>query len=405
MTMHVPEISAVLDDAPGPRIVGMSNRARNARVLARAHVQPIDLAACAHLESEDALLAVRSELAINVPLVAALPDPDAGVRLIGPAGGPYALFGHAEAVRPLLARYFAGEALDATVAVPVLAVPDTAALSLASPELAARATRSLLLAAAKRTDGVVSRTLNRPLSRFFSRIFLALGLRPGHASLVNLLIGLGCAYCAAQTGYWSMVLAGTLFQLASAFDGVDGEMARSTLSESPRGAWIDTAVDNFTYVACLLGVSIGWAREGIGAAQLWLAAGVTLLVPVALLLLMRFVQRYGPDGSLVFVDRCVERAAQDSGRASLRIARVLFFALRRDVFAALFFVISWSGARAAVPIAVAAGAAVALLTLLGHRPRLLAAAQALGANATPSPAPGIAAETGGFARSSASDGL
>ena len=89
------------------------------------------------------------------------------------------------------------------------------------------------------------------------------------------------------------------------------------------------------------------------------------------------VQRYGPDGSLVFVDRCVERAAQDSGRASLRLARILFYALRRDVFAALFFVICWSGVRAAVPIAVAFGAAVALLTLLAHRPRLLAAAQAL----------------------------
>lgn len=372
------EISAVLDDAPGPRIVGMANRARNARVLARAGARRVELAAGAGLAADQPLLALRADLAINVALLADLPDPAAGPWLLGPAEGPHALFGHAEAVRPLLARYFTGEPLHATAALPVHGLPETAALSLASPELALRATRSLLLQAAKRTDGVVSRTFNRPLSRFFSRAFLALGLTPGHASLVSLLIGLGCAYCAAQTGYWSMVLAGALFQLASAFDGVDGEMARSTLSESPRGAWIDTAVDNFTYVACLLGVSIGWAREGVGTAGLWLAASVTLLVPVALLLLMRFVQRYGPDGSLVFVDRCVERAAQDSGSASLRLARVLFFALRRDVFAALFFAISWSGARAAVPIAVAAGAVVALLTLLGHRPRLLAAAQALG---------------------------
>jgi CDP-L-myo-inositol myo-inositolphosphotransferase len=378
MTTHACQIAAVLEDAPGPRIVGMTNRARNERVLARAGLQPIELAAGAGLAPDRPLLAVRADLAINVALIAELPDSATGVQLIGPADGPHALFGEAEAVRPLLARYFAGEALHATAALPVLAVPETAALSLAGPGLATRATRSLLLQAAKRTDGIVSRSFNRPLSRFFSRIFFALGLTPDHASLVNLLIGLACAYCAAQTGYWSMVLAGALFQLASAFDGVDGEMARTTLSESPRGAWIDTAVDNFTYVACLLGVSVGWAREGIGTAGLWLAAGVTLLVPVALLLLMRFVQRYGPDGSLVFVDRCVERAAQDSGRASLRLARVLFFALRRDVFAALFFAISWSGVRAAVPIAVAAGAVVALLTLFGHRPRLLAAAQALG---------------------------
>jgi hypothetical protein len=154
-------------------------------------------------------------------------------------------------------------------------------------------------------------------------------------------------------------------------------MARATLGESPRGAWIDTAVDNATYVACLLGVSIGWVREGIGPAGLALAFALMVIVPGTLLVLMRFVQRYGPDGSLVFVDRCVERAARDSGRATLRLFRVLFYALRRDVFALIFFAISLTGVRAAVPVTVAFGAAVALLTLLLHRPRLLAAAQSL----------------------------
>jgi CDP-L-myo-inositol myo-inositolphosphotransferase len=376
MGMRGSEIVAVLADAQGPRIVGMHNRARNARVLARAGAQSIELAAASQLAADQPLLAVRADLAINVALFDALPAAEQGARLLGPAGGPHALFGRAEELRPLLARYFAGEPLAEGTA-PVVTVGERAALSLATPQHVRSATRSLLLQAAKRTDGIVSRNVNRKISRFFSRIFLALGLTPGHASLASMLIGLGCAYYAAQTGYWSMVLAGALFQLASAFDGVDGEMARTTLSESPRGAWIDTAVDNATYIACLLGVSIGWAREGIGLAGLWLAGTVSLIVPVALLLLMRFVNRYGPDGSLVFVDRCVERAAQDSGRATLRLARVLFFALRRDVFAALFFAISFSGMRAAVPIAVAAGAVVALLTLLAHRPRLLAAAQAL----------------------------
>jgi phosphatidylglycerophosphate synthase len=374
--MRGSEVVAVLADAQGPRIVGLHNRARNARVLARAGAQCIELAAASQLAADQPLLAVRADLAINVALFDELPAAEQGALLLGPLGGPHALFGRAEQLRPLLARYFAGEPLPEGAARAVT-VSERAALSLATTQLVREGTHNLLLQAAKRTDGIVSRNVNRKISRFFSRIFLALGLTPGHASLANLLIGLGCAYYAAQTGYWSMVLAGALFQLASAFDGVDGEMARSTLSESPRGAWIDTAVDNGTYVACLLGVSIGWAREGIGLAGLWLAGTVTLIVPIALLLLMRFVNRYGPDGSLVFVDRCVERAAQDSGRATLRLARVLFFALRRDVFAALFFAISWSGMRAAVPIAVAAGAVVALFTLLAHRPRLLAAAQAL----------------------------
>ena len=233
--------------------------------------------------------------------------------------------------------------------------------------------------AAKATDGIVSRNMNRRVSRFFSRIFLAWRMTPTQASAINLAIGLACAYYAAQTGYATMVLAGALFQLASAFDGVDGEMARTTLRESARGAWIDTAVDNITYAACLAGITIGWMREGIGPFGTALCGVLLVSVPVTLLALMRFVHRYGPDGSLVFVDRCVERAAQDSGRASLRVARLLFYALRRDVFAMLFFIVSLSGVRAAIPATVAVGVAIAIATLLGHRARLLAAAQALAA--------------------------
>jgi hypothetical protein len=52
--------------------------------------------------------------------------------------------------------------------------------------------------------------------------------------------------------------------------------------------------------------------------------------------------------------------------------------LRRDVFAFLFFLISFGGSRAVVPLTVAFGLFVALFTLLGHRRQLVAAAQALG---------------------------
>lgn len=254
---------------------------------------------------------------------------------------------------------------------------ENAAFAARDASEARRVTTRLLRLASKATDGIVSRNVNRRVSRFFSRIFLWLRMTPLQASLLNLVIGLLCAYYAAQTGYVTMVLAGALFQFASAFDGVDGEMARTTLSESTRGAWIDTAVDNITYAACLVGVSLGWMREGIGPLGTALCAALIVSVPLTLLSLMRFVHRYGPDGSLVFVDRCVERAAQDSGLASLRVARFLFYALRRDVFAALFFFVSLTGVRAAVPATVAFGVVIALLTLLGHRAQLLAAAQAL----------------------------
>jgi len=370
------ECSALLAEANGPRVVGMWNRARNERVLARCGIALIGADGCAGVAPERPLLAVRETLALNVAFCAALRAPGPAAQLIGPAGGPFALYGRARDVRPLLERYFAGDAL-AGEGLARNTVPDTQALSLATARDARNATRRLLQLAAKPTDGVVSRHFNRPVSRWFSRHFLTLGLSPDHASFVSLLIGLACAWFAAQTGALTMIVAGALFQFASAFDGVDGEMARATLRESQRGAWIDTAVDNVTYVACLFGVSVGWSREGIGTAGSWLAGVVLVVVPATLLLLMRFVRRFGTDGSLVFVDRCVERAAHDSGSASLRVSRLLFLALRRDVFSALFFLICLTGVRAAVPIAVACGACVAAATWLLHRPRLLAAAHAL----------------------------
>jgi hypothetical protein len=46
----------------------------------------------------------------------------------------------------------------------------------------------------------------------------------------------------------------------------------------------------------------------------------------------------------------VRRAARDTGRATLRLAALLFTLLRRDLFAVLFLAVSLTGQRAAVPV-------------------------------------------------------
>jgi CDP-L-myo-inositol myo-inositolphosphotransferase len=373
--MEARDVSVVLADATGLRVVGIPVRERNLRVLSRAGASLATLEEVAQLAPERRVLAVRADFVLQVAVFAALPAEANAACLVGPADGPYALFGPAHSVAAQLAAFVRGDSL--LTSVPVTTLPQQAALSAIDKAAARRTTATLLRLAAKPTDGVVSRNLNRRVSRLFSRVFLAWRMAPVQASVLNLAIGLACAYCAAQTGYATMVMAGMLFQFASAFDGVDGEMARTTLRESPRGAWIDTVVDNITYAACLVGITIGWMREGIGPLGTALCAALLVSVPATVLALMRFVHRYGPDGSLVFVDRCVERAAKDSGLTSLRVARLLFYALRRDVFAMLFFVVSLTGVRAAVPATVALGVAIALATLLGHRAQLLAAAQAL----------------------------
>lgn len=312
---------------PGPdvRVLGMSARTRNERVAARAG---------ARLVSRDQLAEYGGRPAVLVP----------ADRLLDLAAFPPSS-------------------------------PD-ALLDVSTRSARRRAARAILRRTAKPTDGWVSRHWNRPISRVVSLLLLSLGLRASHASAITLIAGLGAALAAAQPGYVPLVATGLLFQLASVLDGVDGEMARATLTESEAGARLDAIVDRITYVACFIGATIGWVREGHGAdALVWTAA-----VGIALVLTLarggRFVSRYAPDASFVFIDRSVRRAARKSRRMGLRLAPGLFTLMRRDLFAIVFLAISLTGLRVLIPALVAAGVIAANLTFSIYRRELAEAAVA-----------------------------
>jgi len=239
-----------------------------------------------------------------------------------------------------------------------------------------RAAWQILQRTRKATDGWVSSHCNRPISRVVSFALLSLGLRASHASALTLLVGLLAAAMAAQPSYAAFVSAGVLFQAASVLDGVDGEMARATLTESESGARLDAIVDQVTYVACLVGVTVGWVRDGGGPGAIVWTAAVALALVVSLLRGGRFVSRYAPNASFVFIDRSVRRAARDSGRVGLRLAARAFALLRRDTFAVIFLVVSVTGRRAIVPALVACGVVLANVTLTWYRRELAEAALA-----------------------------
>jgi CDP-L-myo-inositol myo-inositolphosphotransferase len=222
----------------------------------------------------------------------------------------------------------------------------------------------------------VARRFNRPISRVVSFGLLTLGLSASHASILTLLTGLFGAAVACRPGYQGYVLAGILFQLASVLDGVDGEMARATLTESEAGARLDTIVDHVTYVAFFAGVTIGWVRQGDGGqVVVWTVVTAGALV-LSLVRGARFVAEHAPDASFVFIDRSVRRAAQDSSGTMLRTAAGLFTLLRRDVFAVIFLLTSFTGQRLLVPALVAFGVFVANFTFSIYDRELAAAAAA-----------------------------
>jgi CDP-L-myo-inositol myo-inositolphosphotransferase len=315
------------------RVLGLSSRTRNARVARRAGATIVDEAS-----------SPRGQLspAIEVPAGVLI---DAGLFKPRPPS-------------------------------PGRIQPDgIAALDISTGQARSKAAWTLLRRTGKSSDGWVSRHLNRPVSRIVSWVLLSCGLSASHASFLTLLIGLVGALVAAEPGYVPFVVAGILFHVASILDGVDGEMARVTLTESEWGARIDTIVDQVTYVAFFAGMAVGWAREGSSReVAIW-----TVLIAAALVASLgrgaRFVAAHAPNASFVFIDRTVRRAARDAG-ATLRAVASMFTLLRRDVFAIVFLAVSLTGQRLLVPALVAFGILLANFTFSFYGRELAAAAAA-----------------------------
>ncbi len=360
-------------EGPDRRFLGGSARERNTRVALRAGAALHALGDIADDDTHPAVF-VPADTALMLTVFGDAALADAAARSsctrLESNHGASIVVGPAAAV----AAWVRGSA--GLPSLPRLRAGDDTILDLATRRSRRRATGVALRATEKATDGFVSRHFNRPISRACSRAALALGLSATGASLATLAFGLLTAFAASFPGYRAFVFTGLGFHLASVLDGVDGEIARSTLTESERGARVDTIVDQATYLACLGGVTIGWVREGSGMAALASALAVIAALVLTLLWAARFVARHADNASFVFIDRSVRRAARETGRLPLRLAAALFTLLRRDLFAVLFLAVSLTGQRALIPVLVLAGVAIANVTFALYGRELADAARA-----------------------------
>jgi phosphatidylglycerophosphate synthase len=352
-----------------PPLFRRSNRERNARIAARAGAAVADPQSLAALGPGVAVL-VSPQFAIAVELFAAAGEVGDSCVWLESTAGCAVLAGPVEQLTALLA------AGDPGASLPRRSIDPGAILDVSTRARRWRAERLILRRTGKATDGWVSRHWNRPISRAISAVLLSLGLSASHASILTLLVGFATAAIAMAPGYYPLLWTGVLFQLASILDGVDGEMARATLTESEAGARLDTIVDQLTYVTCFAGVTIGWFREGGGQTVVWWTVGVGVALVLSLARGGRFVARYAENASFVFIDRAVRRAARDTGRATLQLAAAAFTLLRRDVFAVIFLAVALTGQRALVPALITFGVVVANATFSAHHRDLVAAAAA-----------------------------
>jgi phosphatidylglycerophosphate synthase len=149
-------------------------------------------------------------------------------------------------------------------------------LAVHTPDRPRAAERRLLSTVRKPTDGWVSRRFNRALSLATTPWLIRMGVSPNTVTTVVFLIGLVAAALMASTRWELLVAAGVITQLASVWDGCDGEIARMTFRSSKFGAWYDTLTDNVRYMAMVVGAAIGLYRRDHADIYLWVAAAFVI---------------------------------------------------------------------------------------------------------------------------------
>lgn len=269
-------------------------------------------------------------------------------------------------------RFLPGEDALRALAIGRLAVLNLAAcIDLAHP---ADATRQIVRATAKRSDGVISRWLNRPVSQRISVLLLrhVPGVRPSHMTAVGALVAILMMACLLLGGAGGLIAGGVLFHVASVLDGVDGEIARASYRSSQAGAELDTRVDMLTNIGYFIGVAIALTRL-YGGRQAVVGGLAVLFALTGLALLAWLVRRGGKAGSFdVLKPYYRERFP---GGWQWLLTETLVVTTSRDFFAFAFGVVIVSGAGWAVSWLLMAFTATWLVAVLCAVPGVLRRAE------------------------------
>ena len=139
---------------------------------------------------------------------------------------------------------------------------------LAHPSEIVASEKHLLRHSGKSQDGMISKFLNRPISRVITRLLLKLPITPNAWTILTFALA-PVAFVFLVRGDYTGFLVGTaLFQLINILDGCDGEIARAKYLDSERGRRLDAFCDfvaNLIFVLCL---GIGLFRQPLVSANI-----------------------------------------------------------------------------------------------------------------------------------------
>ncbi len=245
--------------------------------------------------------------------------------------------------------------------------PATPVVLVQDHQTAREAHQMLLRSLRKPIDGVVSRTLNRPVSLFMSSFWVRTPLTPNMLTTITFMIALAAAVLAIQSEF---VWATLVMQFASILDGCDGEVARLKYQSSKLGGWLDNVFDDLSNMAFILGMGIGLYRDpGVAAPwnQVWLWAGIISV----LAMLVSFYFVYSKLLRRGIADPGNLKWGQTSDASAFRrfLGRYLEPLVKRDFYYLFFLVLALCQIPWMVMVFSFLGAVLAAVTIAGEETR------------------------------------
>ena len=246
---------------------------------------------------------------------------------------------------------------------------------LAQPSEIVASEKHFLRHIGKSQDGMVSKFLNRPISRVITRLLLKLPITPNAWTMLIFALAL-VAFVFLVRGDYTGFLAGTaLFQLINILDGCDGEIARAKYLDSERGRRLDAFCDfvaNLIFVLCL---GVGLFRQPSVSANIRFVYLFESLI--TFFLMARGLGRYVMPLLARDTTRVVSRRQEDFGVAERFFGRALtafiFQITQRDVIYFVFLLLAIAGRASWILHIVFAFSVITLLFRLFRRSWRLAA--------------------------------
>ncbi len=194
----------------------------------------------------------------------------------------------------------------------------------------------------RNTGGVIAKKVNKRISIPISLILARTRIHPNYLTVFNMGIGFLSALFLIQNTYWYIVLGGFFFQLASVFDGVDGEVAKFTFTVSKIGGWLDTISDNGTLFLFLAASSYLYFLNFTGYLAIAVIACLFIGLVTLLIAMITYLKKYSDSGSLVAYDReFLQKLPPEDPLVAL--VNRLKYITKKEFFALFLFLFSFTG--------------------------------------------------------------